>query len=153
MLSSQKLSLKFLSNLELVLKVRKQSSRENDFIEIELDRQKLTYQDLLQVSYRELEINFDQVEKIRKLPNPLLKKVIPKLWTSSYLRDSVNMLHVRQCALWKLVQVQCALTNLVGKSLCLMGFSDAQVAPIWKSRLVDPQRTSSQSNNLIFCPI
>lgn len=69
------ITLKFLCNLELVLKVRKQSPRENDFIEIELDRQKLTYQDLLQVSCRELGINLEQVVKIRKLPNTLLRKV------------------------------------------------------------------------------
>ncbi|XP_027726136.1 putative ANKRD40 C-terminal-like protein [Vombatus ursinus] len=62
------------TSTELVLKVRKQSPRENDFIEIELDRQKLTYQDLLQVSCRELGINLEQVMKIRKLPNTLLRK-------------------------------------------------------------------------------
>ncbi|XP_074079819.1 putative ANKRD40 C-terminal-like protein [Macrotis lagotis] len=62
------------TNAELVLKVRKQSPKENDFIEIELDRQKLTYQDLLQVSCRELGINLEQVVKIRKLPNTLLRK-------------------------------------------------------------------------------
>ena len=62
--------------LELVLKVRIQnpSLRENDFIEIELDRQELTYQELLRVSCFELGVNPDQVEKIRKLPNTLTKK-------------------------------------------------------------------------------
>lgn len=67
----------FLSSLELVLKVRIQnpSLRENDFIEIELDRQELTYQELLRVSCCELGVNPDQVEKIRKLPNTLLRKV------------------------------------------------------------------------------
>jgi hypothetical protein len=66
-----------LSFLELVLKVRIQnpSLRENDFIEIELDRQELTYQELLRVSCCELGVNPDQVEKIRKLPNTLLRKV------------------------------------------------------------------------------
>ncbi|KAH0629431.1 hypothetical protein JD844_011496 [Phrynosoma platyrhinos] len=59
---------------ELVLKVRVQNSKENDFIEIELDRQKLTYQDLLRVSCCELGINPEQVEKIRKLPNTLVRK-------------------------------------------------------------------------------
>lgn len=63
--------------LELVLKVRIQnpSLRENDFIEIELDRQELTYQELLRVSCCELGVNPDQVEKIRKLPNTLVRKV------------------------------------------------------------------------------
>lgn len=60
---------------ELVLKVRVQNLRDNDFIEIELDRQELTYQDLLRVSCCELGINPEQVEKIRKLPNTLVRKV------------------------------------------------------------------------------
>ncbi|XP_066056739.1 ankyrin repeat domain-containing protein 40-like isoform X2 [Chamaea fasciata] len=59
---------------ELVLKVRVQNLRENDFIEIELDRQELTYQDLLRVSCCELGVNPEQVEKIRKLPNTLVRK-------------------------------------------------------------------------------
>ncbi|DAA18596.1 putative ANKRD40 C-terminal-like protein [Bos indicus x Bos taurus] len=59
---------------ELVLKVRIQSHKENDFIEVELDRQELSYQNLLQVSCYELGINPEQVEKIRKLPNTLLRK-------------------------------------------------------------------------------
>ncbi|XP_076792114.1 putative ANKRD40 C-terminal-like protein isoform X1 [Arvicanthis niloticus] len=59
---------------ELVLKVRIQDSKENDFIEIELHRQELSYQNLLQVSCSELGIPSEQVEKIRKLPNTLLRK-------------------------------------------------------------------------------
>uniref|UniRef100_A0A8D0L778 Ankyrin repeat domain 40 n=1 Tax=Sphenodon punctatus TaxID=8508 RepID=A0A8D0L778_SPHPU len=61
---------------ELVLKVRIQNFtlRENDFIEIELDRQELTYQELLRVSCRELGVNPEHVEKIRKLPNTVLRK-------------------------------------------------------------------------------
>ncbi|KAM4761737.1 ankyrin repeat domain-containing protein 40-like [Cyanocitta cristata] len=59
---------------ELVLKVRVQNLRDSDFIEIELDRQELTYQDLLRVSCCELGINPEQVEKIRKLPNTLVRK-------------------------------------------------------------------------------
>uniref|UniRef100_A0A8D0H3I7 Ankyrin repeat domain-containing protein 40 n=1 Tax=Sphenodon punctatus TaxID=8508 RepID=A0A8D0H3I7_SPHPU len=59
---------------ELVLKVRIQTLRESDFIEIELDRQELTYRDLLRVSCCELGVNPDQVEKIRKLPNTLVRK-------------------------------------------------------------------------------
>ncbi|CAO2644866.1 Putative ANKRD40 C-terminal-like protein [Lemmus lemmus] len=58
----------------LVLKVRIQNSKENDFIEIELHRQELSYQNLLQVSCCELGIHPEQVEKIRKLPNTLLRK-------------------------------------------------------------------------------
>ncbi|KAM6317554.1 ankyrin repeat domain-containing protein 40 [Podargus strigoides] len=61
---------------ELVLKVRIQNPnlRENDFIEIELDRQELTYKELLRVSCRELGVNPENVQKIRKLPNTMLRK-------------------------------------------------------------------------------
>ncbi|XP_039937888.1 ankyrin repeat domain-containing protein 40 isoform X2 [Hirundo rustica] len=61
---------------ELVLKVRIQTPnlRENDFIEIELNRQELTYKELLQVSCRELGVNPEHVQKIRKLPNTMLRK-------------------------------------------------------------------------------
>ncbi|XP_042721088.1 ankyrin repeat domain-containing protein 40 [Lagopus leucura] len=61
---------------ELVLKVRIQnpSLKENDFIEIELDRQELTYKELLRVSCRELGVKPEHVQKIRKLPNTMLRK-------------------------------------------------------------------------------
>ncbi|XP_054702819.1 ankyrin repeat domain-containing protein 40 isoform X1 [Grus americana] len=61
---------------ELVLKVRIQNPnlRENDFIEIELDRQELTYKELVRVSCRELGVNPEHVQKIRKLPNTVLRK-------------------------------------------------------------------------------
>ncbi|XP_030646642.1 ankyrin repeat domain-containing protein 40 [Chanos chanos] len=61
---------------ELVLKVRIQNpnARENDFIEVELDRQELTYRALLRVCCRELDISAEHVEKIRKLPNTMLRK-------------------------------------------------------------------------------
>ncbi|KAJ3601247.1 hypothetical protein NHX12_032220 [Muraenolepis orangiensis] len=61
---------------ELVLKVRIQNpnSRENDFIEVELDRQELTFRSLLRVCCRELDIGAEHVEKIRKLPNTMLRK-------------------------------------------------------------------------------
>lgn len=64
-------------NPELVLKVRIQNRtlKENDFIEIELDRQELTYNELLRVSCCELGVNPEHVEKIRKLPNTVLRKV------------------------------------------------------------------------------
>lgn len=57
-----------------MLKVRIQDSKENDFIEIELHRHELSYQNLLQVSCSELGIPPEHVEKVRKLPNTLLRK-------------------------------------------------------------------------------
>lgn len=65
----------FAGDLELVLKVRIQSPRENDFIEVELNREELSYQNLLKTSCCELGIEPEQVKTIRKLPNTLLRKV------------------------------------------------------------------------------
>ncbi|XP_043927022.1 ankyrin repeat domain-containing protein 40 [Protopterus annectens] len=61
---------------ELVLKVRVEnpSVKDNDFIEIELDRQELTYQTLLTTCCKELGTRPEEVSKIRKLPNTLLRK-------------------------------------------------------------------------------
>ncbi|KAM4662138.1 ankyrin repeat domain-containing protein 40 [Discoglossus pictus] len=67
----------FPSNMkELVLKVRIQSNSpgDNDFIEVEMDRQELTYRELLRVCCCELSVNPEQVERIRKLPNTMLRK-------------------------------------------------------------------------------
>lgn len=58
-----------------MLKVRIKSPRENDFIEVELNRGELSYQNLLKVSCCELGIEPEQVRAIRKLPNTLLRKV------------------------------------------------------------------------------
>ncbi|XP_067914832.1 ankyrin repeat domain-containing protein 40 [Heterodontus francisci] len=65
-----------LNEQELVLKVRIQNRaiRDNDFIEVELNRRELTYQALLTVSCQELNVNPERVERIRKLPNTLLRK-------------------------------------------------------------------------------
>ncbi|XP_077922579.1 putative ANKRD40 C-terminal-like protein isoform X1 [Halichoerus grypus] len=54
--------------------VRIQSPRENDFIEVELNRGELSYQNLLKVSCCELGIEPERVKTIRKLPNTLLRK-------------------------------------------------------------------------------
>ncbi|XP_063816985.1 ankyrin repeat domain-containing protein 40 isoform X2 [Pseudophryne corroboree] len=61
---------------ELVLKVRIQSNSpmDNDFIEVEMDREELTYRELLRVCCYELGVNPESVEKIRKLPNTMLRK-------------------------------------------------------------------------------
>ncbi|XP_070596221.1 ankyrin repeat domain-containing protein 40-like isoform X2 [Erythrolamprus reginae] len=97
---------------ELVLKVRVQNPKEYDFIEIELDRKQLTYQDLLNVCCCELGINSEQVEKIRKLPNTLLRKdedvarlqnfqelelVLARSIASSLRNDAVTTLVEKTC--------------------------------------------------------
>ncbi|XP_078257637.1 ankyrin repeat domain-containing protein 40 isoform X2 [Rhinoraja longicauda] len=63
------------SERELVLKVRLHSTgSEADFIEVELDRGCLTYQALLSLASHELGVSPEHVERIRKLPNTLLRK-------------------------------------------------------------------------------
>ncbi|XP_072259381.1 ankyrin repeat domain-containing protein 40 [Pyxicephalus adspersus] len=67
----------FPSNMkELVLKVRIQSNApgDNDFIEVEMEREALTYRELLRVCCYELGVSPDNVERIRKLPNTMLRK-------------------------------------------------------------------------------
>lgn len=61
---------------ELVLKVRIQNiaAADNDFIEIEMDREELTYRELVRVCCYELSVVPEQVEKIRKLPNTIIRK-------------------------------------------------------------------------------
>ncbi|XP_057301292.1 ankyrin repeat domain-containing protein 40-like [Hydractinia symbiolongicarpus] len=59
---------------ELVLKVRNAASDEQDFIEIELDKKKLTFDCFMQVCCEELNISKDNVKKIRKLPNTIIRK-------------------------------------------------------------------------------
>ncbi|XP_019645979.1 PREDICTED: ankyrin repeat domain-containing protein 40-like [Branchiostoma belcheri] len=61
---------------ELVLKVRVANpmQMENDFIEIEMDRSKLTFRDLLATCCRELQVQPEKVQKVRKLPNTMLRK-------------------------------------------------------------------------------
>ncbi|XP_018428216.1 PREDICTED: ankyrin repeat domain-containing protein 40 [Nanorana parkeri] len=67
----------FPSNMkDLVLKVRIQSNApgDNDFIEVEMDREALSYRDLLRVCCYEMGVSPDNVERIRKLPNTMLRK-------------------------------------------------------------------------------
>nr|CAD7257597.1 unnamed protein product [Timema shepardi] len=59
---------------ELVLKVRVAHSGDPDFIEVELPRQELTFSRLLRVCCEELGVNANQVFRIRKLPDTLVRK-------------------------------------------------------------------------------
>lgn len=47
---------------------------ERDFIEVELDRNKLTYEALMSLLTKELRIDRQMVQKVRKLPNTILRK-------------------------------------------------------------------------------
>ena len=58
---------------ELILKVRIANSGENDFIEIDLDVNKLTYKSLLCVCSQELNIDSASIKKVRKLPNTIVR--------------------------------------------------------------------------------
>ena len=57
---------------ELVLKVR--VFGEEDFFEVELNNKYLTYEELLTVCCKELSINRVQVNKVRKLPNTIIRR-------------------------------------------------------------------------------
>ncbi|XP_072765099.1 ankyrin repeat domain-containing protein 40 [Anoplolepis gracilipes] len=62
------------SQEELVLKIRVANTADPDFIEVELPRSDLTYQALLYLCCKELDLNPHQVQKLRKLPNTRLRK-------------------------------------------------------------------------------
>ncbi|XP_032663691.1 ankyrin repeat domain-containing protein 40-like [Odontomachus brunneus] len=59
---------------ELVLKIRIANAADPDFVEIELPRSELTYQALLCVCCKELNLTPHQILKLRKLPNTRLRK-------------------------------------------------------------------------------
>lgn len=59
---------------ELVLKVRIARTNDSDFIEVELNRNKLTYQALVEKCCEELEVDAKDVVKVRKLPNTIMRK-------------------------------------------------------------------------------
>ena len=59
---------------ELVLKARVANSAETDFIEIELPRDKLTFEDFITTICNELELERSFVQKVRKLPNTIVRK-------------------------------------------------------------------------------
>ena len=60
--------------LELVLKIRIANTADSDFIEVELPRSELTYQALLCLCCKELDVNSHQIQKLRKLPNTRLRR-------------------------------------------------------------------------------
>ena len=59
---------------ELVLKIREADTLDPDFIEIELPRSDLTYQTLIRICGQELNIDPNEIIKLRKLPNTRLRK-------------------------------------------------------------------------------
>lgn len=59
---------------ELVLKARVAHSLDKDFIEVELNRTKLTYDALMLLLTKELNVDRHVVHKIRKLPNTIVRK-------------------------------------------------------------------------------
>ncbi|XP_043784564.1 ankyrin repeat domain-containing protein 40-like [Apis laboriosa] len=59
---------------ELVLKIRVADAPDPDFIEIELPQNDLSYQTLIRICCQELNIEPNQIVKLRKLPNTRLRK-------------------------------------------------------------------------------
>lgn len=64
----------FIFFAELVLKVRIANCGDPDFIEIELQKSELTFARLVKVCCEELNTSPNQICKIRKLPNTILRK-------------------------------------------------------------------------------
>lgn len=63
-----------IQNDELVLKVRIANSGDPDFIEVELPRTELSYSRLLRVCCEELGISANQIVRVRKLPDTVVRK-------------------------------------------------------------------------------
>ena len=59
---------------ELVIKIRRANTNDPDFIEVELNRKILTYDELINVCSKELKIDRDSITKIRKLPNSIVRR-------------------------------------------------------------------------------
>lgn len=59
---------------EIIVKIRKANYDDPDFIEVELNRKVLTYDELLNVCSRELKIDRDSITKIRKLPDTVVHR-------------------------------------------------------------------------------
>ncbi|XP_041473819.1 ankyrin repeat domain-containing protein 40-like [Lytechinus variegatus] len=59
---------------ELVLKIREAESAERDFIEVELPRNALTFENLVELCCEELQVEPSNILKIRKLPNTIIRK-------------------------------------------------------------------------------
>jgi hypothetical protein len=57
-----------------VIKLRVANSEERDFIEVELDKNSLSFDRLLSVCCQELGVQKGQVFKVRKLPNTIVRK-------------------------------------------------------------------------------
>lgn len=60
--------------LDLVLKVRIANSAEKDFIEIDLPKESLTYDALLSLMCSELDASKVLVQKVRKLPDTIIRR-------------------------------------------------------------------------------
>ena len=75
----------------LIVKARVAESEEKDFVEVEV--KSLTYNDLLESCCEELEVHKDQVIKIRKLPNILVRKdkEVARLTNTDYLELVLNI--------------------------------------------------------------
>lgn len=64
----------YLDENEIVLKIRVANSDERDFLEVELERSNLTFEALLNLMCRELVVDRRSVQKIRKLPDTIVRK-------------------------------------------------------------------------------
>jgi hypothetical protein len=59
--------------IEIVLKLRIANRDDSDFIEVDVKRNDLTYQKLINICSEELEISASQIVRLRKLPNTKIR--------------------------------------------------------------------------------
>lgn len=68
-----KICINYLST-ELVIKIRVANSEERDFIEVELDKESLSFERLLNVCCQEMGVQKGHIFKVRILPNTIIRK-------------------------------------------------------------------------------
>ncbi|KAK2708002.1 ankyrin repeat domain-containing protein 40-like isoform X1 [Artemia franciscana] len=79
-------------NHEMILKIRIADTGDQDFIEVELSKKEATYANLVNLCCHELKIDSRYVERIRKLPNTILRRDIEVRRLTDYTEIEVVLL-------------------------------------------------------------
>ena len=58
---------------EIVLKLRIANLEDKDFIEVDLDKSSLTYENLVSLCCHEFDVEADNIKRVRKLPNTIVR--------------------------------------------------------------------------------
>ncbi|XP_022801131.1 ankyrin repeat domain-containing protein 40-like [Stylophora pistillata] len=84
------------SEKEIVVKLRVADSEEKDFIEVDLDKSNLTFRFLVTIFCQELGIEANNIKKIRKLPNTIVrndkdvKRLVPFQELEVVIKENVS---------------------------------------------------------------